>query len=134
MMKTVKYILSIIFVAFLMNACNNGIDDITQVNPGADETAPSISIVYPTEGTEIKVFEDVTSIEIEIKVTDDIEIKDIKVQMDGNQIALFDSFTDYRIAIEKFTFDNLTDGDHKLTVVATDLEGKTTTKEVNFKK
>lgn len=127
-----KYIFAI--TGILIISCNDGIDDITQVDPGVDETAPQITIVYPTEGTEIKVFEDITSIEIELKVTDDIEISNVSVHVDGTEIASYSEFKDYRIFIEEITFGGLADGDHKLTVNATDIEGKSSTSEVNFKK
>lgn len=123
-----------LFLGLMFVACDDGIDPITQVAPGADESAPQITINYPTEGAEIKVFEDVTTLDVDLKVTDDIEVKDIKVLLDGSQIANFNSFTDYRIVLKTFTYDHLVDGDHKLTVTATDLEGKTTTQEVSFTK
>ena len=115
-------------------SCNDGIDPITKVDPGVDETAPVVKIVTPTEGTAIKVFEDVTSINIKIEVTDDIEIADISIFMDGSKITGFNSFNDYRRALEEYTYNNLVDGDHVLKVTATDIEGKTTTSEVNFSK
>ncbi len=115
-------------------ACDEGIDPITAVKPGVDETAPVIKINYPTEGTIIKVLDLVTSIDIDIKVTDDIEIGSISVLMDGTEIANFTTFTDYRIALEKFTYDNVATGNHIMTVTATDLEGKSTTSSVNFSK
>ncbi|UJH66363.1 LamG-like jellyroll fold domain-containing protein [Allomuricauda sp. SCSIO 65647] len=133
-MRNIKQIMTLFATIFLVYSCEQGIDPITEVAAGADATAPQITVNYPTEGVEIQVFEAVTSIDIDIEVTDDIEVKDIKVQLDGNQIASFNSFKDYRIVKEEFTYDGLTDGNHTLTVTATDLEGKTTIEEVNFAK
>ncbi len=133
-MKNLKYFLTNIVAIALFYGCDQGIDPISEVPPGADETAPQVTINAPVEGALIQVFEKVTSLEVDLKVTDDIEIKEIKVLLDGNQIALFNSFKDYRIALENFTYDGLTDGQHTLTVTAVDLEGKTTTSEVSFTK
>ncbi len=133
MKNILKYITGL-FMLLLIVSCNDGIDPITKVDPGVDETAPIVKIVYPTEGTAIKVFEDVTSINIKIEVTDDIEIADIAILLDGTEIAGFNSFNDYRRALEEYTYDNLVDGDHILKVTATDIEGKTTSTEVNFSK
>ena len=82
----------------------------------------------------IKVFEEVTTLDVSIEVTDDIEIKDISVTLDNSEIASFNNFLDYRRAIEEFTYDNLENGDHTLTVTASDLDGKTSTSSVVFSK
>ena len=133
-MKNIKQIIASLATIFLVLSCEQGIDPITEVDAGVDETAPQITINTPVEGAEIKVFEEETSIDISFKVTDDIEVKDVRVMLDGNQIGYFDTFKDYRIVIEEFTYDGLKDGDHTLTVTASDLEGKTSTAEVNFSK
>ena len=133
-MKNLKYIFSSLMAITLFYGCDQGIDDITQVSPGADASAPQITVNSPTEGQAIKVFEEVTTLDIDLEVTDDIEIANIVVLLDGKEIAKFSSFKDYRRALEDFTYDSLDDGDHKLIVRATDIEGKTTTVEVNFSK
>jgi len=133
-MKLFKNILIAMISLVFVTACDEGIDSITYVKPGVDETAPVVKIIYPTEGTTIKVIEVVSSIDINIDVTDDIEIATISVLMDGSEIASFNTFNDYRRALEEFTYDNLTSGDHILAVTATDLEGKSTTSTVNFTK
>lgn len=133
-MKLFKNILIAMIALVFAAACDDGIDPITAVKPGVDETAPVIKINYPTEGTIIKVLDLITSIDIDIEVTDDIEIGSISVLMDGTEIASFNSFTDYRIALEEFTYNNVNTGNHIMTVTATDLEGKSTTSSVNFSK
>jgi len=133
-MKLFKNILIAMIALVFVTACDDGIDSISYVKPGVDETAPVVKINYPTEGTTIKVIEVVSTINIDIEVTDDIEIATISVLMDGNEIASFNTFNDYRRALEEFTYDNLTSGDHILTVTASDLEGKSTTSTVNFTK
>ncbi len=115
-------------------SCDDGIDPITEVDPGADATAPQITVNYPTEGTEIQVFEAATTLDIDLEVTDDIEIDVVRVLLDGSEIARFDTFTDYRIFPKEFSYTGLRDGDHTLTVTARDIEGKTSTLDVNFSK
>ena len=132
MKKIIKYTLGLI--ALLAISCYDGIDPITKVDPGADMTAPVVKIIAPVEGSTIKVFEEVTSFDVKIEVTDDIEISTISVLLDGSEIKNYNNFIDYRRALEGFTYDNLVDGNHKLTVMATDIEGKTTSSEVNFSK
>ncbi len=131
-----KYIVKSIMMllGLLVVSCNEGIDPITAVDAGVDETAPQVTITYPTEGVELMPFEEETSIDITFEVTDDIEVVNVTVSMDGSQIATFNSFKDYRIVLEEVTYDGLGNGEHTVTVSATDAEGKTTTQEVNFAK
>src|SRR5690554_2319859 len=117
-----------ITILLLSVSCTDSyIDDLKSVVPGPDEEAPAVSITYPQEGTLIRVTEDVTPIDIQFTVTDDIEIQEIVVELNGAQIASFNDFIDYRKAIEEYTYDNLTNGEHTLAIVATDLSGKSTT-------
>jgi len=132
MKHIVKSILMLL--GLLVVSCNEGIDPITAVDAGVDETAPQVTITYPTEGVELMPFEEETSIDITFEVTDDIEVSNVAVSMDGSQIATFNSFKDYRIVLEEVTYEGLGNGDHTVTVAATDIEGKTTTEEVNFAK
>ena len=127
--------LFVLFLFIFSYSCQDGyIDDITRVEPGSDESDPQIEIQYPQEGTEIQVPEAETSIDIQFEVTDDIEIKSIRLLLDGNEIATLTEFKDYRHVVRTYSYESLTDGDHTLTIEATDLEGKTTTTSVNFKK
>lgn len=124
-----------ILLLLVISGCTDGyIDEIKNVSPGADEAAPVVTITYPQEGTLIRVTEDVAPINIQLTATDDIEIKDITVQLNGSSIATFSDFIDFRKAIKEFTYENLTNGQHTLTVTATDLAGKSTTESVNFEK
>ena len=132
MKKILKYTFGLF--ALLAISCYDGIDPITAVDAGEDMSAPIVKIISPVEGSTIKVFEEVTSFDVKIEVTDDIEIATISVLLDGSEIKSYNNFMDYRRALEGFTYDNLVDGDHKLTVMATDNEGKTTSSEVNFSK
>lgn len=133
-MKILRNILVGAMVLFFAVACNEGIDSITSIAPGPDELAPVVTISYPVDGTLIQVPELVASIEIKFEVTDDIEIGSVKVEIDGAEIAAYNDFKDYRRAIEELLFENVTNGDHTLVITATDLENKTTSQTVNFKK
>ncbi|MBX2900107.1 MAG: LamG domain-containing protein [Cyclobacteriaceae bacterium] len=133
-MRTIKNILAAITIMGMVGACNEGIDPISAVAPGPDETAPVITVTYPNEGTEIKVAETLVSINIKFEVTDDIEIKNIVVKMDGNNVATFTDFPDYRRAVKDVLYEGLTTGEHVLTIVATDMENKVTTRNINFEK
>jgi hypothetical protein len=124
--------LALLTTAF--TACNHGIDDITPVNAGPDETAPSVTIGYPAEGAQIMVTEAVTSITIKFEVEDDIEIGTIKVMLDGTEIATYETFKDYRRYVGSLLYAELTNGAHTLVVSAEDMEGKTTSATVNFMK
>lgn len=127
--------LLVAFTFLIAVGCDEGyIDEITAVDPGADASAPGITISYPTEGTQIQVFESVTTINIQFEVTDDIEVQSISLVLDGSELTNFSDFKDYRRVVEEYEYDGLTDGDHVLTIKATDIEGKETSESVNFAK
>lgn len=128
-----KLVLGLLALVFMVS-CYEGIDPISQVDLDPDAEAPMITIMRPTDGLEIQVPEPVTSTMVQFKVEDDIEIATITVMLDGVQIASYDSFVDYRIASLEFMQDNITTGDHTLSITATDLSGKATTATSNFTK
>ena len=116
-------------------ACKDSyIDEITPVAAGTDETSPEVIVTFPSEGTMIRVTEDVTAIDIKFEVRDDIEISDIKVQMDGSEIGAYSDFKDYRRALITLPYDQVDNGEHALKVIATDLSGKVTEQTVHFEK
>jgi hypothetical protein len=134
-MKLFKYGFILTLFAFFASCDQDGyIDDITPVAPGPDLEAPDVTISFPREGSEIQVLERVTSVNIEFEVIDDIEIASIRLLFDGNQLASWDSFKDFRVVKEEYLYENVTDGDHVITVEATDIDGKVTSQEVNFSK
>jgi len=133
MKNILNYIIGLFIILFVVS-CDQGIDEITQVDPGADASAPQVKINAPSEGLAIKVFEATTSLAIDFEVTDDIEIASISVKLNGSEITKFNNFKDYRRALEEYTYNGLGDGAHVLTVTATDIEGKTTSASVNFSK
>lgn len=111
-----------------------GIDPITKVDPGADAGGPEVKIISPNEGSSIQVPEAVASLTISFEVEDDIEVESVEVLVNGDQIAFFDEFLDYRIVKEQVVFDQVTNGEHTVTVRATDIAGNTTSQTVNFNK
>ena len=115
-------------------SCNDGIDSITEVAPGPDAGAPQVTLKYPIDGTKIKVNDPVVAINIEFEVTDDIEVDNIAVLINNNQIATMADFKDYRRVLAEVPFDNVTTGQHELKVVATDINGQSTTATANFEK
>lgn len=130
-----RYKLLLILTLIIAFGCKDKyIDGLAKVEPGADQSAPQVTVNFPPEGYELQTNEAVTSINIDLKVTDDIEIGSISVKIDGTEITNYSEFKDYRVAYEKYNYDNVTTGSHMLTVIATDLDGNTTTKNVNFTK
>lgn len=130
-MKIFSKIMWIISAFLFTVACNEGIDPITKVDPGTDESAPQITVQNPKEGMEVKSENDRDTIIIQFIVTDDIEIGSITVSVDGAQIASFNEFLDYRRYVGEVEY-VVEPGDHTLTIDAKDLEGKTTAKDVHF--
>ncbi|WP_319499640.1 LamG domain-containing protein [uncultured Draconibacterium sp.] len=134
-MKTYNKLFILALILFAFNACDqNYIDGISAVDPGADETAPQVTINFPPEGYEIQTNAAIASVDIDFEVRDDIEIGSISVKIDGAEIASYSEFMDYRVAMRTYTYDNVTTGSHVLSVTATDLDGKTTTATINFAK
>ncbi|PQV51424.1 concanavalin A-like lectin/glucanase superfamily protein [Jejuia pallidilutea] len=134
-MKTLKHTFFGFLALLLVFACNDGIDPITEVDPGPDSGAPQVTLKYPTDGTKIKVNDPVVAINIEFEVTDDIEVETISVLINNNEItSMSGNFKDYRRVLAEVPFDNVTTGQHELKVVATDISGKSTTVTANFEK
>ncbi len=133
-MKIFKNIFACLIILVLASACNKGIDPITSVQPGADVTAPVVTVKYPLEGTKIEVPSVLATITIKIEATDDIELKSVSILLDGKELKSYSTFKDYRRAVEEYVYDQLSSGPHVLSVIATDMQGKSTTVTVNFEK
>lgn len=134
-MKIIKSGLVAMVILFMAVACKEGfIDDITRVNPGEDMTAPQISVTYPVEGTKIKVNENITSVNIDFQATDDIELASVTLKIDDVVINEYNEFKDYRVLKTQYLYESLTTGEHVLNITAVDIEGKSTTKLINFEK
>lgn len=134
-MKKLKYLLIVLVAIFIAAACDEGnIDPISKVDPGPDETAPTVNIKFPLEGSKVKSEEPVTNVKISFEVLDDKEVKEISVTLDNTEIVQYDEFKDYRQVIGEYDYNSLTEGTHSLAIVATDASGKSTTQTVNFEK
>ncbi|NJW54090.1 LamG-like jellyroll fold domain-containing protein [Salinimicrobium oceani] len=130
-----RIFLGILAVLFIMTGCEReGIDPITKVDPGADQGAPEVNIKYPQQGTVINEAVELSTITIDLEVEDDIELQEIVVMVNGEEVATFTEFTDYRIALKKVIFEGLPIGEHTVTVRATDMDGNETVQTVNFTK
>ncbi|PGH40353.1 MAG: hypothetical protein CRN43_03480 [Candidatus Nephrothrix sp. EaCA] len=118
-------------------ACQQGgINDISQVDPGADNAEPTLDLVYPINGTKVQVKEDVAKINIRFNAGDDIEVGNITVNLDGKQVGTFtgSNYPDYRRVSLAFAYDQITNGDHTMSITVSDLSKKTITKTVAFSK
>lgn len=133
-MKIINKILTAVLALFMVTGCYEGIDPISYVAPGADASAPQIIVVTPAEGYQIKVPDLTAPISIQVEVTDDIELKQVVVAIDGVDVKTYTDFRDYRRLLATHVQEGITNGDHVITVKATDIEGKTSQKDVHFAK
>ena len=132
-MKVYKYLLLGAVAVLSAGACEEGIDPISRVEPGADESAPLVVIKSPSVATIIIPFtEESTAVDFEFEATDDVELQSVSVSLNGVEIANFNSFKDYRRALESYLYDDIPVGDHTVSVKATDLSGKQTTTTFDF--
>ena len=135
-MKKLQYIsfLFILFSLAFIGCDDDNIDPITKVDPGADSAMPVVNIISPIEGFQIQVPDPLASVGIELRAEDDIELISVTVSFDGTEIASYNEFTDYRIVTRELVYDQVTTGEHVISVAATDLAGNTTTNSVTFSK
>ena len=125
-------IVFIIFVILSLSACNKGIDPISEVAPGGDETAPKAIIKTPANG-QLRLLKIGNLLEVDIEVIDDIELESVSIILDGTEISNITDFKDYRryAPIDKVKIDITEIGltSHTLKIMATDKTGKTTSSE-----
>jgi hypothetical protein len=133
-MKIHKYLILGTLAMVFAVACNKGIDPINSVAPGPDVSAPTVTINYPLEGTLVRDTLAISPITIKVEAIDDIELKSVKLVLDGTEINTFSSFLDYRRAVIEYPYTGIALGDHILIVTATDLTDKSITDTVNFRK
>lgn len=132
-MKILQHISAGAFSLLFAAACNDGIDPISHVEPGADESAPVVSITYPTVSKIIIPFTDVSApMNFEFDVQDDIEIQTVTIALDGMELNTYNDFKDYRRTVNSYLYDQLPVGDHTVQVTATDISGKSTTQTFSF--
>ena len=135
-MKNLLSLSWLLALVLLVGGCEDRmfIDPVSAVDPGPDATAPTVTITSPVNASSVQVLEAVTDVDIAFEVVDDIEIEEIAIDFDGNRIATYTEFTDFRRVVETFNYGEVTDGEHTITVTATDLSGKTTSSSVTFSK
>ncbi len=134
-MKNLKYIVSGLTAVLFFYACDQGIDGLTEVDPGPDISAPQVNITAPADGVAVKVNEELATITVAFEAQDDIELASVEVLLDGTNLRTYTDFKDYRrLIVNDLVYDKLADGNHVLTVTATDIEGKATSEVVNFTK
>jgi hypothetical protein len=130
-----KKILAGALVAFFAVACDNDgyIDPISSVPFGPDETAPTVVIGNPNLTKIIIPFtQNETDMDFQFEVKDDIEITSVKVILDGNELADFKDFLDYRRYVKTLRYEDLGIGEHTVQVTATDGSGKSTSQSFDF--
>lgn len=121
-------------LAFLLVGCDNdNIDPITKVAPGEDTANPIVNITYPTGDIVIPFTDTQTNLDLDFTVSDDIEIAKVTVSVDGKAPVEFKDFIDYRRFVKKLPVGVLQLGNHSVTIAATDINGKLTTKTLSFK-
>ncbi len=134
MKKQIRLIKKVTYLAIALLVMI-GCQDLDKPGYGDYELDPSlVNIISPKDGSTIKVFEEVTSLDIDIKIDDDNVVSVISIALDGTDIAVLTDFTNPRHISETVTYSGLTNGDYTLTVTSTDLNGKSTTAESKFSK
>ena len=133
MKNIIKLTFAAVAMLALTTACSDGyIDDITQVAAGEDKTAPSVDILSPSGNIFIPSTAAGANLNFQFKVSDDIEIANVELFLDGAKLATYDKFIDYRNLNSSYSYNNLGLGDHTFMVNAKDLTGKTSTKSFTF--
>lgn len=113
--------------------CEEGyIDDISAVDPGADESAPEVTISSPTDDLFIPFTENTADVNFKFQASDDIELQSLSIVLDGTELATYSDFKDYRNTSNTFTYEDLPIGEYVFEVTAVDLSGKETTQSVTF--
>lgn len=133
-MKSIRNLLILSLFTLLAISCEKELDPITAISPGNDMEEPTLSITYPEVGKVVRSQDSIAKVTFKFTAIDDIEIKSIVIQLDGEEIGNLTSFKDYRRAVVDFVYDKLTDGNHTLLITVTDMTGKITSKSLNFRK
>lgn len=96
---------------------------ITFVNPNPNGTT-IVQSIQPTTSTTVK-----------FEITDDIAIKSIVVKYNDAQISNMTSFTNPKhVIVDDLVVNDIPNGTHKITIIATDSDGNVITKTVPFVK
>jgi len=134
-MKSIFNLINIglVLSIFFISCEKDYIDPISRVDPGADAQAPTITITNPSSGTVTIPFTDTkTDMSFQFSASDDIELKNIDISLDGVKLASFATYVDYRKYSGNYLHKDLAIGNHSFSVTATDLAGKATTQTFPF--
>lgn len=132
-MKRIHNYIAFALFAMMGVSCENELDPIKEVKPGQDLEDPSIVINFPAEGKNVRVADENEPVTFNFTAVDDIELKEVVIDLDGNQIGTITEFKDYRNAVLDFPY-NFTNGDHTLTLTVVDMQSNTATTSRSFKK
>jgi len=133
MKNIIKLTFAAIALLTITTGCSEGyIDDVSSVAAGEDKVAPIVEILSPTANIFIPSTASGANLNFQFKVSDDIEIGNVELFLDGVKLASYDKFIDYRNLSSNFNYNNLGLGDHTFMVNAKDLTGKTATKSFTF--
>lgn len=132
MKKYLFKILSILSLILMFFSCQNL--DLPELGDYPLD-GPVITFISPnpTGATVLQTIEPTTSLTIKFDVTDDIAVKNIIVKYDNKEIANMSSFTDAKhVTVNNLVQKDIPNGNHTITIVATDSDGKVSTQTVSF--
>lgn len=132
-MKRIRNYIALAVIALIGVSCENELDPIKEVKPGQDVEGPSVIINFPAEGKNVRVASEEEPVTFNFTATDDVEIKEVTIELDGAQVGTITAFKDYRNATLDFKhiFNN---GDHTITVTVVDMQANSATTSRSFKK
>lgn len=96
---------------------------------------PVISFVYPNANgsSVLQSIQPTTSATVQFEVLDDLGLKSVVVKYDNTEIGNYSTFTDPKhFVVTDLLLDNIPNGEHSITVTATDSDGNVITKTVPF--
>lgn len=132
MKKYLFKILSILSLILMFFSCQNL--DLPELGDYPLD-GPVITFISPnpTGATVLQTIEPTTSLTIKFDVTDDIAVKNIIIKYDNKEIANMSSFADVKhVTVNNLVQKDIPNGNHTITIVATDSDGKVSTQTVSF--
>lgn len=133
-MKILKTIFICSLFAMFTISCEQELDPIKSVKPGADVEDPTVVINFPIAGKVVRVMPDNPVVNLTVTALDDIELKSVTFKVDDQVVGTKESFLDYRRAIVTQSMTDLADGPHVLVVEVEDMTGKFVSATRNFEK
>lgn len=134
MKKNIFKIFSFLSLVLLVFSCQNFERDLLGDYP---LDGPMITFVTPNVNgnTVIQSIQPTTSMTVKFEVTDDVAIKSIIVKYNDTQIANMTTFTDPKhVIVNDLVVNDIPNGTHNITIIATDSDDNVITKTVPFLK